>query len=690
MIKIGVVTAFVLLFTGCGGGRNGGEAVDDRKDDAAPTVVATEPAADAVEIDPTGLSVQFSEAMDPASLGPATFTLTGPEGDVRGNITYSNLTATFTPDTALYYNATYTATLSAAVTDSSGAPLAAPYRWSFATPAAPRLDTGYALKTLRFNWPRVFGATAYRLLEQTEVDGAFAPLVDLLADLPADITDYAHRVSLHTRDWSRTHYRLDACTTTGCSPSAQLDLYPGINTAIGFITAAQPEANSRFGGAVALSADGHTMAVAAAGTASDTGAVYLYQHAAGGWQHEFTLHAANADPGDRYGAALALSADGQTLAVGAPGEASTGVAPADNNAPGAGAVYIYSNNESGWTERAYIKASNADANDGFGSSVAIGTAGTLIAVGAPGEDSAARGVDGDQADNNAEDTGAVYVYRLDAGDWRQAAYVKASNTQAPNEGTSINQFGTRIALNADGTLLAVGAPGESGMSRTINGDQDNFGRHFSGAVYVFTNSNTTWRQEAYIKASNAGWGDLFGHALVLNADGNTLAVGAISEDSGASGVGGLQDNEGARAAGAVYVFTRADGVWTQQAYVKPTNTAADCGFGNALAMNSGGDMLAVGAAGEDSSATGIGGDQADRGATSSGAVYIYSIIDGAWSPLNYVKASNTQADDHFGIAVALSGDGHTLAVGADGRDGTAVGGGPGKSGVAETGAVYLY
>ena len=117
---------------------------------------------------------------------------------------------------------------------------------------------------------------------------------------------------------------------------------------------------------------------------------------------------------DQFGWSVALSGD--TLAVGAPFESSatTGVNgdQADNNAPGAGAVYVFVRSGSTWAQQAYLKASNTEARDVFGRSVAL--SGDTLAVGASWEDSAATGVNGDQADNSfATDaysgSGAVYV-----------------------------------------------------------------------------------------------------------------------------------------------------------------------------------------------------------------------------------------------------------------------------------------
>ena len=74
-------------------------------------------------------------------------------------------------------------------------------------------------------------------------------------------------------------------------------------------------------------------------------------------------------------------------------------------------------------------------------------------------------------------------------------------------------------------------------------------------MYVFSRSDTTWTQQAYVKASNTGAFDQFGSSLSLSSDGNTLAVGCSSdEDSNATGIGGDKDDNSTPRAGAVYLY----------------------------------------------------------------------------------------------------------------------------------------
>ena len=193
-------------------------------------------------------------------------------------------------------------------------------------------------------------------------------------------------------------------------------------------------------------------------------------------------------------------------------------------------------------------------------------------------------------------------------------------------------------------------------------------------------------QQAYLKASNTDGGDKFGYAVSLSGD--TLVVGAVWEDSNATGVNGNQADNSASKSGAAYVFTRSGGVWSQQAYLKASNTEAGDYFGNAVSLS--GDTLVVGAYLEDSNAIGVDGNQADNSASKSGAAYVFTRNGTTWSQQAYLKASNTEAGDFFGYAVSLSGD--TLVVGADLEDSNATGvnGGQADNSAPDAGAAYVY
>jgi hypothetical protein len=325
---------------------------------------------------------------------------------------------------------------------------------------------------------------------------------------------------------------------------------------------------------------------------------------------------------------------------------------------------------------AYGKASNVGAADQFGYSVAL--SGDILVVSAYQEDSAAQGVDGNQDDNGATDSGAVYVFRRTGSAWLQEAYLKASNTGANDF------FGRSVALSGD--TLAVGADDEDSAAQGVDGNQDDNSASASGAVYVFRRTGSAWLQEAYLKASNTGASDNFGESVALSGD--TLAVGADGEDSTAQGVDGNEADNSASSSGAVYVFRRTGSAWLQEAYLKASNTGAIDLFGTSVALS--GDTLAVGAYAEDSAAQGVGGNQDDNFASESGAVYVFRRTGSAWLQEAYIKASNTSAGDFFGRSVALSGD--TLAVGAAAEDSAAqgVGGNQDDDSATDSGAVYVF
>ncbi|WP_024330433.1 VWA domain-containing protein [Simiduia agarivorans] len=332
----------------------------------------------------------------------------------------------------------------------------------------------------------------------------------------------------------------------------------------------------------------------------------------------------------------------------------------------------------------YIKASNTDAGDRFGSSVSVSNDGTVIAVGAKFEDSAGNGVYGNISAGNSSftDSGAVYVYSKLNGVWQQQAYIKA-----PLASGASDFFGYSVSLSGDGSTLAVGAYGEDSELTGSNAPYNNTGTD-SGAVYIFTQNAGVWASQAYLKAQNIGHYDYFGFSVSLSTDGNVLAVGAYNEGGSATGVNGVVDNLAA-GSGAAYVFNR-DGInWSQSAYVKASNTDASDMFGFSVGLSGDGNTLVVGAPGEDGASTGIYSvDQSSNGKSSSGAVYVFNYEGTEWVQDSYVKANNTDSDDQFGYSVSVSADGRDFAVGAIGEDWS--GQNPINNNVSNSGAVFMF
>ena len=568
-------------------------------------------------------------------------------------------------------------------------------------PSAPtNLTVSYSVKNYAFSWSAAASATFYELLEDPDGIGV-QPEVQLGSSIDATTATLSLASQLLHRRLNAS-YRVRACNAAGCS-SPTAALAPNLTQAIGYVKSSNTGINENIS-SVAMSADGNTLAMGAYGedsnatgiggnqadnSAPDSGAVYVFTRSGGVWSQQAYVKASNTDPGDSFGISVALSADGNTLAVGAIGEdnIARGIGnQADNSFQNAGAVYVFTRSSGTWSQQAYVKASDVRPIDLFGTSVSLSADGNTLAVGAPGEDSGSTGINGEQFNNDAGDSGAVYVFIRSASTWSQQAYVKASNTELGD------RFGGRLSLSSDGNTLAVAASGESSNATGIGGNQANNSAFLSGAVYVFTRNASNWSQQAYVKASNTQQNDSFGSSLALSGDGNTLAVGADWEGSNATGINGNQISRLAVASGAVYVYIRSAGTWSQQAYLKASNTGAADRFGGHVALSTDGNTLAVGATGESSDATGFAGSQTNNSASGSGATYVFTRSASTWSQQAYVKASNTQEGDFFGGNVALSADGNTLAVTASGEDSSAtgIGGNQADNASPNAGAIYIY
>jgi len=501
-------------------------------------------------------------------------------------------------------------------------------------------------KTFRFAWTGVSDATSYKLKEAVTTDSGYV-LINEVASNGFDHLDgtgtnrFDHVVPLYGR--LNAKYILQSCNSIGCTDS--------------------PEVFTSTKVAQMVDSIGYFKA-------SNTGTL------------------------DNFGFSVALSSDGNTLAVGAMGESSnaTGINgdQTDNSLAGAGAAYVFTRTGTTWSQQAYLKASNTGVGDRFGFELSLSSDGNTLAVGAPDEKSNATGINGNQTDNSLAIAGATYVFTRTGATWSQQAYLKASNTSAND------YFGLKLSLSSDGNTLAVAASHEDSNATGINGDQTDNSLAGAGAAYVFTRSGTTWSQQAYVKASNTGANDYFGAKLSLSSDGNILAIGANGEDSSATGINGNQTNNTAYSSGAAYVFTRTGTTWSQQAYLKASNTDPNDRFGFGLNLNSDGSTLAVGASSESSNAIGINGDQTDNSSTKSGATYIFTRTGATWTQQAYLKASNTDSYDYFGLRLTFSSDGNTIAVSAlESSNATGINGNQtdnslAPSGYAGTGAVYLF
>ena len=238
------------------------------------------------------------------------------------------------------------------------------------------------------------------------------------------------------------------------------------------------------------------------------------------------------------------SSSGLPKASNAVGINANATAQMDNSSTNAGAAYVFTRSVSTWSQQAYLKASNSQGFDEFGRSVAV--AGDTVVVGASGESSNAKAVNGNEADNSATNSGAAYIFNRNSGTWSQQAYLKSSNSGAND------YFGWSVAVSED--AVVIGALEEDSNAVGVDGNQTNNLTENSGAAYVFTRSSGIWGQQAYLKSSNTGETDTFGNSVAVS--GGTIISGSHQEDSVTTGINSVPSDTGtADNSGAAYIFT---------------------------------------------------------------------------------------------------------------------------------------
>lgn len=303
-------------------------------------------------------------------------------------------------------------------------------------------------------------------------------------------------------------------------------------------------------------------------------------------------------------------------------------------------------------QQAYLKASNGEGRDQFGFSVVFSD--DTVVVGALGEASNASESNGNQNNNTMFSAGAAYVFIRNGSTWSQQAYLKASNAE------------------------------DSVSSTDTDYPSDNSSPD-SGAVYVFKRTGDSWNQQAYLKGSNARSVSQFGISVAIAGD--TVVIGSIGENRTATEINIDQERIFADA-GAAYVFIRNEASWSQQAKLEASNADRGDRFGQSVAIDN--NTVVVGANREQSASREVNGDQGNNDAVSAGAAYVFSRSGSKWSQQAYLKASNADKFDQFGISVAIADN--TVVVGADGESSNATGvnGNQNNNERREAGAAYVF
>ena len=408
-------------------------------------------------------------------------------------------------------------------------------------------------------------------------------------------------------------------TTTGGAPATAAAAFTVTRTALG--TAQQgPKlvgtgASSYVdqGQSVALSADGNTLAVGGTLDNSNTGATWVFTRSGTGWSQQGPKLVGTGAVGKaNQGYSVALSTDGNTLAV---------IGLNDNNYTGATWVFTRSGTSWGQQGPKLVGTGVVGSRPYQGYSVVLSADGNTLAVGGP-------------SDNNY--TGATWVFVRSGTNWGQ------QGPKLVGTGTPAGQ-GRAVALSADGNTLAV------------SGEDDNFS---AGATWVFVRSGTSWGQQGpKLVGSGAVGSAEQGASLALSADGSTLAVG------------GRGDNN---YTGATWVFVRSGTNWGQQGpKLVGTGALGSADQGTSVALSADGSTLAVG------------GPLDNRHA---GATWVFVRSGTSWGQQGpKLVGSGALGSSDQGTSVALSADGSTLAVGGS-RDLRTEGG----SWFLRTGATWVF
>jgi len=336
------------------------------------------------------------------------------------------------------------------------------------------------------------------------------------------------------------------------------------------------------GFSVSLSYNGNTLAVGGYGDNSSRGAVWVFIRIDGVWTQQGGKIVGDGYVGvSQQGKSVCLSNDGNTLVIGGPG---------DNSSKGA--VWVYIRSGGIWTfQSKLVGTGGIGVNLYQGTSVSITGDGNTVVSGATG-------------DNN---TGAAWVFTRSGSIWTEKGKLTGGSVVgAPNKGSS-------VSISNDGTTIAVGGPNDNSLL---------------GAVWIFILSGGVWTQQSKIVGTGyTGSVIQQGTSCSLSADGNTLIVGGSNDNSGL---------------GAVWMFTRSNGVWTQQKKIVGNNSIGLSRHGYSCCINHSGNRIVEGGVDDDIN-TGL------------GASWVYSIGEIFSQPSNPVVSSVVSVPIGFKFIASTTG-----------------------------------
>jgi hypothetical protein len=374
---------------------------------------------------------------------------------------------------------------------------------------------------------------------------------------------------------------------------------------------------SHFGYSVALSADGNTALIGAPNDDGERGAAWVFTRAGGVWQEQQKIAPTDDDEGYsgsewRFGVSVALSADGNTALIGAPGY------PAASH----GAAWVYTRSDGAWTEEKKIRPTDEAGEFGgeseFGSSVALSADGNTVLIGGPN-------------DGTGSPVGAAWVYARSGTTWTEQQKIVPTD-ESDEYGSLQSQFGLSVALSADGNTALIGGPSGS----------------CAGNAWVYTRSGTSWTEQQKIvpsdEDSRSPYCGEFGDSVALSATGNTALIGDPQDGS-------------TRRSGAAWVYTRSAESWTEQQKIAPSDeTESEGEFGFSVALSANGDAALIGGP--------------YHAGPVEGAAWLFSFTGVTWTEQQKIVPSDETGDSEFGASVALSNSGGTALVGGPADDET--------------------
>jgi hypothetical protein len=340
---------------------------------------------------------------------------------------------------------------------------------------------------------------------------------------------------------------IKATTATGTGTSAGVFTvtatpYPNLQQG-GKLTGSGLTGNSQLGLSAAVSADGNTAVIGAPQDNSAAGAVWVFVRNGTTWSQQGTkLVGTGATGAARQGTSVAISADGNTIVSGGPG---------DNT--NAGAVWVFRRNGTTWSQQgSKLVGTGALGAALQGTAVSIGARGQTLAAGGQGDDSYA---------------GAVWIYTQNNGNW-----VQQGDKLVGSGATGKARQGASLALSADASTLLIG--GYNDNSRL-------------GAAWVFTENNGIWlQQNNKFTGSGSGSQALQGSSVAVSADGNTAIIGGPGDNS---------------LAGSAWIFVRSGGVWSQEgSKLTGTSGVGSARQGSTTGLSADGNTAIVGGYGDNS------------------------------------------------------------------------------------------